>query len=169
MYSAVIYESCTGSCRKYAELISEELGIPVYSLKDAPADSENKVIFVGWLFAGKVVGYKKAKEKFMIGALLMVGMSMDPAADCEWARKPNKVPAYTSIFCAQGAFHMSKLPPALKLAMKLKCPSIVKKLEKLEAKEGSLSEVHQATLEMAMTGEGEPYEWNIDRIVEFCR
>ena len=122
------------------------------------------MIFVGWLFAGRIMGYAKAKEKFIVGAVLMVGMSMDPAADCEWARKKNKIPAYAKVFCAQGAFHMSRLPLPLKLAMKVKNKQIVKQLEA----KGELSDVLKATLNMAKTGEGEPAEWNIDRIVEFC-
>ena len=54
MFSAVVYNSCTGSCKKYAELISEQLGIPAVEFGKARVAGEGKVIYIGWLFAGKI-------------------------------------------------------------------------------------------------------------------
>ena len=32
MINAIVYSSCTGSCKKYAQMMSEATGLPVYSL-----------------------------------------------------------------------------------------------------------------------------------------
>ena len=165
MYSRILYTSCTGSCRKYAELLSEALGIPACRLEDAPKADDSKIIYIGWLMAGKVMGYGKAKEKYIVGALVPVGMSMYPRCGTDDVKKSNKVPDYTQIFPVQGGFHMDKLPLPFRLIMKLKNPQIVKELEKKAA----LTPAQQAILQMAKTGDGEPAEWSIDQIVAACR
>ena len=166
MYSKIIFTSCTGSAQKYAGLLSSALGIPAYKLEDAPkADDDSKVIYVGWLFANRVMGYNKAKEKYNVGALVAVGMSTHPDTDTASLKADNNVPDDTQIFPVQGAFHMKELPLHFRLMMKLKNPSIVKMLES----KPSLTEVNKATLNMAKTGDGDPVEWNIDRIVAACK
>ncbi len=165
MYSKILYTSCTGSCRKYAILLSAALGIPAYRLEDAPVADDSKVIYIGWLFAGKVMGYAEAKKKYIVGALVAVGMSLNPESGVEKLKKSNNVPDYTQIFPAQGAFHLDKLPWYYKILMKYKNPQIVKAVEKIE----NLSPSQEALLRMAKTGDGEPAQWNIDNIVEACK
>ena len=165
MYSKILYTSCTGSGQKYAELLSEALGIPAYRLEDAPKADDSKVIYIGWLMAGKVMGYAKAKGKYIVGALVPVGMSTYPGSGAEEVRKNNKVPDYTQIFPVQGGFHMSRLPLPFRLMMKLKNPQIVKALEK----KASLNAAQEAMLRMASTGDAEPAEWSIEQIVAACK
>ena len=69
MFSAIVYKSTTGSCKRYAELLSARLHIPAFPLGKEYIPADTKIIFVGWLFAGKIMGYEKAAKKFDINKL----------------------------------------------------------------------------------------------------
>ena len=75
MFSAIVYKSTTGSCKKYADLLSARLHIPAFPLGKEYIPADTKIIYVGWLFAGKIMGYDKAAKKYDIGAVVQVGMS----------------------------------------------------------------------------------------------
>ena len=60
MFTAVVYNSCTGSCKKYAELIAEQLGINAVEFGKAKGLGDGKVIYISWLFAAKIKGLYKA-------------------------------------------------------------------------------------------------------------
>ena len=57
MFSAIVYKSTTGSCKKYADLLSARLHIPAFPLGKEYIPADTKIIYVGWLFAGKIMGY----------------------------------------------------------------------------------------------------------------
>ena len=63
MFSAIVYKSTTGSCKKYADLLSARLHIPAFPLGKEYIPADTKIIYVGWLFAGKIMGYDKAAKK----------------------------------------------------------------------------------------------------------
>ena len=62
---AIIYTSNAGSTVQYAQLLADELHLPVYSAKEAkkkvPAHSE--IIYLGWIMAGGIKGYKDMVTK----------------------------------------------------------------------------------------------------------
>ena len=60
VFSAIVYKSTTGSCKKYADLLSARLHIPAFPLGKEYVPADTKIIYVGWLFAGKIMGYDKA-------------------------------------------------------------------------------------------------------------
>ena len=165
MYSAVLYASATGSCRRYAEMISAALGIPAVTKEQMPKVYGEKILYVGWLCAGKIKGYKRASERYNIGAVVQVGMSPVTTESEALGRKKNSVPADVPLFCLQGGLDMKKLPPVYRWIMKPVTKSIAKSL----AAKTELSEQEKATLEMAQTGYGEPAEWCVDDIVAWCK
>ena len=61
---AIVYTSNTGHTEKYARLLGEKTALPVYSLIDAKAilDKKSEIIYLGWLFANHVRGYKSASK-----------------------------------------------------------------------------------------------------------
>lgn len=165
MISAIVYNSLTGSCEKYAHLLSAALHVPAFPLGKEKVRSDGEVIYIGWLFAGKLTGYKKAAKKLRIAAVVQVGMgavSEDSEAFC---RETNAVPAATAVFCRQGAFDLNKLPLPFKLIMKMKNKSIV---SRLEAKD-QLNEQERALYVMASTGAGQPAQWETDDIVAWAK
>lgn len=165
MPSAIVYQSLTGSCKRYAELLSARLHIPCHPVGKYKAREGAEVIFVGWAFAGKAVGYAKANEKYNIAAVVLVGMGAVNEGSADFGREANNVPDNVAFFCVQGGFHLQKLPFPYRLIMKIKCKDIVKRLE---AKE-TLSEQDMATYKMASTGDGEPASWDIDEIVSWAK
>lgn len=60
--NAIVYTSNTGHIAQYAKLLGEKTGLLVYELSTALKKLEKgtSVIYLGWLFANSVKGYKKA-------------------------------------------------------------------------------------------------------------
>ena len=165
MVSAIIYNSQTGSCKRYAQNLSAALHLPVYPQSACPARPGAEVIFVSWALAGKAVGLKHILADYDLAGLVQVGMSpVYPGSEAA-VRKANSLGAGIKVFCRQGAFHMDKLPLPFKLIMKLKCREIAGKL----AKKAQLSEAEQALYRMASTGEGEPPTWDVADIASAFR
>lgn len=77
MGKSIVYCSHSGFTKKYADLLSKETGLPAYSLKDASAkmNKNNDVIFLGWVMAGQIKGYKKAKKQFNLISVCAVGIT----------------------------------------------------------------------------------------------
>lgn len=60
----IIYGSCYGSARQYAEELSKKTNIPVKSYKDISLlDDYNTIVYVGALYAGGVLGMKETFGK----------------------------------------------------------------------------------------------------------
>ena len=64
--TAIVYTSNTGFTARYAALLSEETGLPAYSIKEAGKKLTKgaSVIYLGWLFATNVKDYDKASRKY---------------------------------------------------------------------------------------------------------
>lgn len=106
---AVIYESNTGSTRRYAEMLAQKLDIPAYSLKEAgkAVPKGEQVIFMGWVFANKIQGLPKALKKWNVLCAGAVGMNPDCGKYREILRESNKTDI--PLFYLRGALDLSKL------------------------------------------------------------
>ena len=106
---AVIYESNTGSTRRYAEMLAQKLDIPAYSLKEAgkAVPRGEEVLFLGWVFANKIQGLPKALKKWNVLCAGAVGMSPDCGKYREILRESNKTDI--PLFYLRGALDLSKL------------------------------------------------------------
>lgn len=115
---AIVYTSNTGFTEKYARLLGNKTGLPVFPLSDAseklPKGSE--ILYLGWLMAGKVQGYKKAAKSYQVCALCGVGMG-DTGSQLSDVRKVNAIPEGLPVFVLQGGFDMSKLRGIYKMMM----------------------------------------------------
>jgi hypothetical protein len=78
---AIVYTSKTGSTKRYAEMLSAETGLPAYALdaagKKLPKGSA--IIYMGWIMANNVKGYKKAAALYTVRAVCAVGMGRPKA------------------------------------------------------------------------------------------
>lgn len=65
MVKAIIYTSQTGFTRKYARLLAQETGLMAYELGKAPGkiQSDDPVIYMGWLKAGRLMGLDSALKQ----------------------------------------------------------------------------------------------------------
>ena len=161
MINAIVYSSCTGSCKKYAQMMSEATDLPAYSLKEFRQQKNKRpIVYVGWLFGGMIMGLSKARLAGRVKAVCQVGMGPETPALEGIARKKNCIPfKKTPVFYFQGAFNINKLPLPLRLIMKKKTVEIAEGLER----KGSLSEQEKATLAMAKNGVGDPAAWDISK------
>lgn len=116
--NAIIYKSNTDYTKQYAELLGKKTELPVYSLEEAMQRkvSDRSVIFLGWLMAGKVQGYKKAAKRYNIAAVCGVGMGAT-GSQLQDVQKANILPPSMPVFTLQGGFDMKRLRGIYKLMM----------------------------------------------------
>ena len=145
----VVYTSNTGYTEQYAKLLAKKLDVPAYRLDSVPKCHLHKeAVFLGWLFAGTIVGYKKAARLYSLRAVCGVGMSPPTAELADGLRVKMHVPSAVPVFYLQGGFDINKLHGPMKLIMKFKCKEIAGRHEL----RGELSEAEQATYQMTQTG-----------------
>ena len=116
--NSIVYTSNTGYTAEYARLLGERTGLPVYSLAEAERKlaAGNPVIYLGWLMAGKVQGYKKAAKRYKVQAVCGVGMGGN-GSQLQEVRKANAISEKTPLFTLQGGFDINKLSGVYKLMM----------------------------------------------------
>lgn len=116
----IIYGSLYGSTKRYAEHLSEVMGIEAVAFKDAKDIAKyDRIIYMGALFAGSVLGLKKTISKMSVGqklTIITVGM-VDPVdpENIDYIRSSIKgvVPAHfydeKQIYHLRGAIDYSNL------------------------------------------------------------
>lgn len=115
---AIVYRSNTGFTEKYARLLGERLDLSVFSLDEAvlSLSRKDRVIYMGWLMAGRVIGLKRAMLRFTICAVCGVGMSETDQTE-SMKKKHKKCTA--PMFYLQGGFDMTKLHGIYRLMMRI--------------------------------------------------
>ena len=105
--NAIIYTTNTGSTERYAKLLSEETGLPAYSVPEAKkaVPSGADIIYLGW---GSIKGYATAAGQYNVRAVCGVGMGQT-GSQTESVRKKTSVPANIPVFTLQGNFDVKKL------------------------------------------------------------
>ena len=106
---AIVYTSNTGHTAAYARLLGEKTGLPVYSLKEATKlQKGTAILYLGWLFANNIKGYKQAAKRFHIAAVCAVGLC-DTGTAIPDVRKTNGMPDSLPLFTLQGGMDKTKL------------------------------------------------------------
>ena len=59
---AIVYTSQTGFTQRYAQLLSQKVGVPAYSVKEAAGKlpRESEVFYMGPIIAGGLRGWRKS-------------------------------------------------------------------------------------------------------------
>ncbi len=132
---AIVFESKTGNTKKYAELLGQKTGLPVYEHKDASnhLNANDEIIYMGWLFASGVKGYEKAAKKYDVKAVCGVGMRRACDEAVTDIIKRNNI-TDPKAFYLQGGYDLNKLSGIYKLMMKMMSKVILKEIEKKETK-----------------------------------
>ena len=73
MIKSIIYWSNYGSTRRYAELLSKQMGIPASPLHNVGA-SDGEAFYLGCVMDGRIKGYGRAAGRFRIAAVCAVGL-----------------------------------------------------------------------------------------------
>lgn len=129
MIKSIVYTSNSGFTKKYAEMLGEELKIPVYDFKSLSGKvaKTDEIIYMGWIMAGGIQNYKKAKKMFNIKAVCAVGMSVsDGKQDKELVKKYDMK---ERLFYLQGGFDKTKLKGIYRFMMNSLEKAIKPKLE----------------------------------------
>lgn len=110
----------TGTTARYAKMLGQETNLPVYSTdeakKTAPEGAE--IIYLGWIMAGKVKGYKATASRYHVRAVCGVCMGKT-GSQLEEVRKKNVIPDNSPVFTLQGGFDINKLHGIYRLLMSM--------------------------------------------------
>ena len=102
----IVYESNSGHTEKYANMLAQKLNLKSIPLKQYKIDNE-PIIFLGWLFANNIQGYKKVKDKANIKCTIAVGMTPTAKQNNSEIIKINNV--NEKFFYLQGGVDYTKL------------------------------------------------------------
>ena len=119
MLHAIVYTSNAGSTARYAQLLGQVTGLPIFSAQEAHKNLANgDILYLGWVMAGTVKGYQQAAKRYRIHAVCAVGLSQT-GTQIKQVREKTHIPAHIPLFTLQGAFHLERLRGAYKLMMQL--------------------------------------------------
>ena len=107
---AIVYTSNTGNTEQYARMLAARTGLPVYSARDAETALSQgaSVIFMGWIRASVIVGYREAAARYAIACVLAVGMG-ETGGQLPELRKKNGLAESLPLFTLQGGLFPAKL------------------------------------------------------------
>ena len=162
---AIVFTSNTGFTAQYARLLGEKLGLPVCSLDEAKGTLEEgtEILYLGWLMAGLVKGYKKAAKRYRIAAVCGVGMGAG-GSQIKEVRKGNAIPENIPLFTLQGGFELNKLHGIYKFMMNTMKRTVGKKLA---AKPDKTAD-EQDMLDLLLRGGSRVSEENLRPVLEWC-
>lgn len=162
----IVYASNSGHTEQLAKLLGKELDIPAYSVQDIPSCHKGKeAIFMGWIMAGGVVGYKKAASYCQVTCVVGVGMSPEAPSMAQGLREKMKLGAGMPVFYIQGGYDINKLHGPYKLIMDIKGKEILSRL----AAKTSRSEGEEATYKMVTEGYSTVSAEKLAPIVEWMK
>ena len=141
--NAIIYTTNTGSTERYAMLLAQKTGLPVYSLAEAKKRvfAGAEVIYLGWIMAGSVKGYAEAAKRYQVRAVCGVGMGQT-GTQTDNTRKKSAISADIPLFTLQGNFNVKKLHgiyrPMMEIMVKTAGKSLAAKKGRTPEEDGML-------------------------------
>ncbi len=110
---------------EYAKMLSEKLKIPCYSVKNASKYFKKKdaIIYLGWIRATTVVGYKKISRKYQIISVGAVGAYPKSNEYVEQLMKYNHIKQ--QLFYLRGGIDYEKLNKFYQKLLKLVGKAII--------------------------------------------
>ena len=136
---AIVYTSGTGHTADYARILGEKTGLPVYAMSDAlkKLTKETEIIYLGWLWANNIKGYRKAAKKFNISAICAVGLC-DTGTAIAAVRKANSLSDELPLFTMQGGMDKTMLHGINKFMISMLIKAVSSKKERSEDDERML-------------------------------
>lgn len=161
---AIVYTSNTGSTEKYEKMLSHQIVVPAYSMKEAEKKVKPgaKIIYFGWIMAGKIKGYTEATRKYNIQAVCGVGMGQTGTQLTE-VRTKNKIPQGIPLFTLQGTFDIKKLHGVYKMMMNV----MVKTAGKALADKSDRTSEDDDMLDMMLNGSNRVKAENLSDIIKW--
>lgn len=156
----IVFTSNTGFTARYAEILSRKTGLPVYELgkTDKALPKKASVIFMGWLLAGGVKGYRKAARRYTIRAVCGVGLC-DTGCLLDQVRRAIALPESIPLFTLQGGMDHGKLKGIYK--------SMIDTLTKFMAGKKNPSQDDKRMVELLTTDACYVREENLSALLEW--
>lgn len=162
MIHAIIYTSNTGHTEKYAMLLGEKTGLPVYSLSEGKKklSKGEKVIYFGWISAMRVKGLKEARAQYSVEAVCAVGMcgTGNLIADI---KKANSITDGTPLFTLQGGIDTARLRGFNR--------AVISKMHKGLRDKKNKTDDEKRMLELLSTGRDCVSSENLEYVLSFVR
>ena len=157
---AIVYTSNTGLTEQYAAILSRRTGLPMYRVEEAKKTlaKGERIIYMGWLMAGKVVSYNKVKRYYGISAVCGVGLGDTGAQDAS-VRASNRIPVDVGVFTLQGGMDHDKLTGMYK--------SMIDVLTKVMKKKKSRTEDEEKMLALLISGGNYVSEDNLEAVLSW--
>ena len=135
----IVYTSNTGHTAEYSKMLGAKIGLPVYALNEAAKKLQKgtEIIYLGWLFANNIKGYKKATKRYKISAICAVGLCDTGTAVAE-VRKANSISEETPLFTMQGGMDKTKLRGINKFMINMLTKGLSSRKERTENDERML-------------------------------
>ncbi len=119
----IVYCSKTGHTEKYAKMLGEIYKIKPISIENYKTEKD-KIVFLGWIKAGKIEGYNKIKNSNII-CTIAVGLSLDSKNNTESIIKTNNIKE--KFFYLQGGLDYSKTKGLMRFVYKTAGKIMMKK------------------------------------------
>lgn len=162
---AIVYESNTGFTRRYAEMIGRCLELPVMSLQEALETCPGEeIFFLGWLRAGRLMGYKQAKKAFRLRGVCGVGLMPPGDETTRRVADQNRIDEIR-VFYLQGGLDYKKLKPGQRLIMRI----IRRTLGQTLAEKPAKTDDETVLIQLLRHGGDRVREENIISIVDWLR
>ncbi|WP_295633324.1 hypothetical protein [uncultured Intestinimonas sp.] len=107
---AILYTSATGFTERYARMLSEAAGLPACPAggPDLPSPG-SPVVYLGWLYAGRVRGLGRARGRYDLRAVCAVGMAPPEMVSLPRLAEDNGL-GDTPLFYLRGGYAPDRLP-----------------------------------------------------------
>lgn len=129
--SAIVYTSNTGFTAQYATLLSHQTGLPLYRLEECALPRGTRVLYLGWLCAGKLQGLKKAMGRFQVVGICAVGLA--PEADPAKLAGDNHCTG-VPLFYLRGGYAPARIKGIYKMMMTMMKAILSKKTDQASQK-----------------------------------
>lgn len=88
----IVYTSNTGFTKKYADMLAEKTGFPVYNIKELfKVKGGEEIIYLGWIKAGRIQGLSKVLKNHAVKAVCATGTAKTIKPSQEVFQKNNKI------------------------------------------------------------------------------
>ena len=163
---AIVYTSNTGSTKRYADMLSEKLKLPAFSMEEArkTVKTGEEIIYLGWIMAGKIKGYPEASCKYKVRAVCGVGMGQTGTQLSE-IRAKNRIPQSIPLFTLQGTFDIKKLHGIYRLMMDIMVRTAGRALEEKTDRTPEDDDM----LDMMMNGSDRVKAQNLEEMINWYK
>ncbi|MHC1696002.1 MAG: flavodoxin domain-containing protein [Eubacteriales bacterium] len=135
----IVYESKTGFTKKYADMLSEKIGLKAFRLKDfVRKNLDEEVIFLGWMKVGKIQGLDKL-QKYKLKAVCGSGTGRTAEPDTGTVIARNKIEGIPFFYLRGGCLPLKEIRGMDKIMLSFFVKMLKNSKDKDEKQEEAIS------------------------------